>query len=975
MSCHNEAKLYGKMRDLETLLYEKISKDDDFIPFVALVPVFTRDLLEYDASLLNAERLLANISNEDSLLQYKVRKKEAATAAMRSASEIHSSIRDEPKFRYDSVSSAAASYQSSTSTALGPKSVLTAHQKLLKQEREEKEEVSIGKMTYSMCQALDGGHYLRNSMQGSKDMLERYLANDECIMMWHLPVIPNHCLQVVLVWRDNSISLYENFSSQMQRDKDKANNKKGKKRGTAEDGEETVKTVYENRGIVMEIAKSDVPSSHMLHYLQAYLDALHSQSAPKRLTMSSDALRALSCALSLTEFFHMIPPHVRSLVVCCPVQMRLIPWHLLLIEEQSDKPFLHEKNSSASSQRSEMHLCEKFRVRLGPTLALFELNARGEGSLSQRVGMHRMCLVDGEPDGPQRRPGIRGTDLEVACVRHTWSSDPHDSHILSNASATPTAMQTGLSKHGSGSDSKYLEFKKSMQIKRGSKVDHMILNFDDQSGFKDVKTAVSPESLKNDRATVSSNGDDRDGKLSALRGKIKKSNDPDVQSLTFSRVLHIAALKRESSAVDIISDLPRGSKATYEAGILLPQRELVAKLLDPLGTTRRGSGSRSPDASKEDAMNVKMGWFTSRDVIKQLRVSNCALCVLSHFDLTSDVLDIRANTSGGVDTCDANCEFLEALHLAGAKTILSPLWNGNSEGNAALAHLLFQIRFYSILPSLSKDKTSVVEACRATQLWMRDLTADETIAFLNKCSIPEQARRTAIDELESYVDASLTPAQRRVQKELKAKFRDAKNLAASPDKTHPNPSPTDAADQDPNLSNPVVSSTDQDPSLSTPVVSVDAAAVDSPTRNRIGGDKKFFQHFMYWGSFTVSGSGGSVHHPELTLDKDEGYEKGHISWNDKELNNMALEASALRMEGKIEEASELEDFIRLKRKERLKKKIDAARAAGARVQRRFMDTLEFLGNNQPTTVTDKGHYLHQLSFFVLSLYFFLSSFL
>jgi hypothetical protein len=298
-----------------------------------------------------------------------------------------------------------------------------------------------------------------------------------------------------------------------------------------------------------------------------------------------------------------------------------------------------------------------------------------------------------------------------------------------------------------------------------------------------------------------------------------------------------------------------------------------------------------------------------------------------------------------MDTCDANCEFLEALHLAGAKTILSPLWNGNSEGIAALAHLLFQIRFYSILPSLSKDKTSVVEACRATQLWMRDLTADETIAFLNKCSIPEQARRTAIDELESYVDASLTPAQRRVQEELKAKFREAKKLAASSDKTHPNP--TDAADQDPNLSNPVDPnlSNPVDPNLSNPVVS---AAVDSQTRNRIGGDKKFFQHFMYWGSFTVSGSGGSVHHPDLTLDKDEGYEKGHISWNDKELNNMALEASALRMEGKMEEASELEDFIRMKRKERLKKRIDAARAAGARAQRKFMDTLEFLGNNYST---------------------------
>lgn len=971
-------------------MYEKISKDDDFIPFVALVPVFTRDLSEFDASLLNADRLLANISNEDALLQYKARKKETtAAAAARSASEVHPNIRqeDHPKFRYDSVSSAAASSSSSSSyqqqqqsasstAALGPKSVVSsAHQKLLKQERDEKEEVSIGKITYSMCQALDGGHYLRNSLQGSRDMLERYLAIDECMMMWHLPAIHNQCLQVVLVWRDDSISLYESFSSQMQRDKDKANpNKKEKKRGLAAagGGGGGVKPIYENRGIVMEIARSDVPSSHMLHYLQAYLDALHTQSAPKRLTMTSDALRALSCALSLTEFLHMIPPHVRSLIVCCPVQMRLIPWHLLLIEQPSDKPFSHESSSSSSSssgsssgdgvatQRSEMHLCEKFRVRLGPTLALFELNARGEGSLSQRVGMHRMCLVDGEPDGPERRPGIRGTDLEVACVRHTWSSDPNDSHILSNASATPTAMQTGLSKLGSSSssssDSKYLEFKKSMEIKRGSKVDHMLINFDDdRSGLQDVKARrgegettanPGPGSLKNDGATVSSNGDDKDkdGKRSTRNsGKSKRSNDPDVQSLTFSRVLHIAALKRESSAAaadNTIADLPR-SKSTYEAGIVLPQREVVAKLLlDPssssssIGTTQR-AGPRSPDASKEDAMKMKMGWFTSRDVIKQLRVSNCALCVLSHFDLTSDVHSLlhssaTTTTTTGVDICDANCEFLEALHLAGAKTILSPLWNGNSEGIAALAHLLFQIRFYSVLPSLSKDRTSIVEACRSTQLWMRDLTADETIAFLNKCSIPEQARRTAIAELESYVDAALTPAQRRLQRELKAKFRDAKNLAASPDKTPSNP--TDTADQDPH-----------------PVVSADAVVVDDgdddsqTTRNRIGGDKKFFHHFLYWGSFTVSGSGGSVHHPDLTLDKDEGYEKGHISWNDKELNNMALEAAALRMEGKKQEASELEDFIRLKRKERLKKRIDAARAMGARAQRKFMDTLEFLG--------------------------------
>jgi len=870
--------------------------------------------------LLNTKRLLANISNEDALLRYKASKKETAAAA-----RSHSTI-DEPKFRYDSVSSAATSYQPSTSTE-GPKSALTAHDKvLMKQERDEQEEVSIGKMTFSMSQILDGGNYLRNSMQGSKDMLERYLANDECIMMWHLPVIHNQCLQVVLVWRDNSLSVFEHFSSQMQRDKDKSSGKKDKrKRGSAEEGER-VKPIYKNKGIIMEIARSDVQSSHMLHYLQAYLDALHIQSAPKRLAKSSDALRALSCALSLTEFFHMIPPHIRSLVICCPVQMRLIPWHLLLIEELSDKPFLHEKSNSCSSdgipQRSEIHLCEKFLVRLGPTLALFELNARGESSLSQRVGMHRMCLVDGEPNGPERRPGIRGTDLEVACVSKTWSADPNDSHILSNASATPKAMQTGLSKHGN--DAKYSEFKKSMEIKRGSKVDHMILNFDDQSGVDANKTrgmndvnakrivgkdSQSPESLKDDRAT-SSNGDEKESTTSTLNDKMKQSADPDVQSLTFSRVLHIAALKRESSAVDKSADLT-SSKLSYEAAIVLPQSEHVAKLLDPIGTMQNGR-QRSPDALKIE--------FTSRDVIKQLHVSNCALCVLSHFDLTSDVDNLRANTSG-VNKCDANCEFLEALHLAGAKTIMNPLWNGNSEGIAALAHLLFQIRFYSVLPSLSKDKKSIVEACRATQLWMRDLTADETIAFFNKCPIPEQARRTAIDELESYVEASLTPAQRQVQEELKAKFHDAKNLAASPDKKlNDDADPTYTSDPNPK------SVTDAE-----------------SQRNRIGGDKKFFHHFLYWGSFIVSGSGGSVHHPDLTLDKDEGHEKGHISWNDKELNNMALEASALRMEGKIEEAIELEDFIRLKRKERLKRRIDAARAAGARAQRKLMDTLEFLG--------------------------------
>lgn len=42
-----------------------------------------------------------------------------------------------------------------------------------------------------------------------------------------------------------------------------------------------------------------------------------------------------------------------------------------------------------------------------------------------------------------------------------------------------------------------------------------------------------------------------------------------------------------------------------------------------------------------------------------------------------------------------------------------------------------------------------------------------------------------------------------------------------------------------------------------------------------------------------------MHHPDLTIDKEEGHEQGHISFDDKELNNMEFEASVLRLEGNI----------------------------------------------------------------------------
>lgn len=56
--------------------------------------------------------------------------------------------------------------------------------------------MAVGKVTLSLSQCLDGSNYLYNGQQGSRDMLESYLCDDECMMVWHLPVVPSQPLQV-----------------------------------------------------------------------------------------------------------------------------------------------------------------------------------------------------------------------------------------------------------------------------------------------------------------------------------------------------------------------------------------------------------------------------------------------------------------------------------------------------------------------------------------------------------------------------------------------------------------------------------------------------------------------------------------------------------------------------------------------------------------------------------------------------------
>jgi hypothetical protein len=165
------------------------------------------------------------------------------------------------------------------------------------------------------------------------------------------------------------------------------------------------------------------------------------------------------------------------------------------------------------------------------------------------------------------------------------------------------------------------------------------------------------------------------------------------------------------------------------------------------------------------------------------------------------------------------------------------------------------------------------------------VTANDVIAFVHKAPIPKKARDLIIAEMESYVAASLSTNALSLEEANSAAERDG---------------------------------------------------------NRKGGARKFFTHFLHWGAFAVSGSGGNVHHPNLTEDQDDDAAVFEAHDGDEELNNIVFEASVLRMEGKIEEAVLLEKRIRQLRLDNLKNRVNKVKATGFKAGRGFLDIMDYL---------------------------------
>ena len=934
-------KVLNRLDEFEHMMYFKMSKADYFLPMVSNVPIFMRDVASYDDALLNAEVLMANMTYERALPimhdHEQTKKQQAIDAAMVAKNLQHDEEIKKRRRMHDSVDSGATSYVSVTSKAVSEVEVGKTKEEL-EQEQEEKEEIRAGMMTYALSQELDGSGYYWNSSQGAKDLFIKYLGVDECMLIWHLPTIPNQNICCVLVWRENSDSLHEHFSSKqavdarLEEEKEAKENKKNKKNGSApgkkttgekgkdsKDGDSRKpKDVGDVKGVVMEFAMTDLPTTHLLQFMQRYLDALHSPSAPKKLTLSNDALRSLSCALSITELLLMIPPFVRSLVICCPPVMRMIPWHALLFETSKHKAPVMGLSATGGAHEDvfEAHLVEKFCIRLGPTLSIWELTCIAGSTLRQSVGLHRMCCIDGDDrvskvmDGDKSSTikttaskskvsaaGIRGADLEVACMASTWSADPEDYHILADHAATPSRLETcSFADHNLD---KYRTFKEGVRIVNHHAIhpegEETALELDEREKKRKELRQLHNEKYRermknagktgsdgsdNDSSNDSSDddGDDENKKAERDKRRQQKMKTKEekafnkamkqqrqehlrhVLALTMCRVLHISANK-----IALTEDMADPETGWIEASIQLPESYEVL------------------DKKSARSKQFDQGIFTASDIIHQIYLKNCALCILSRFGLTDDVPTSKS------PIIDGNWEFIEAVHLAGACTVIVPLWEAGGQGLGTLACLVFLIRFYSMLPSKSRDRISVNETVRKTQLWMKDVNANDVIAFIHKAPIPKKARDLIIDEMESYVTASLTTA---------------------------------------------------------PLNGQEVRAAEDG--NRKGGSRKFFTHFLHWGAFIVSGFGGNVHHPNLTEDAEDedaaifGDGDGGI---DEELNNIEFEASVLRMEGKIEEAMELEKRIRELKLQKLKKRMQAVKETGFKAGRGFMDLLDYLDKN------------------------------
>lgn len=186
-------------------------------------------------------------------------------------------------------------------------------------------------------------------------------------------------------------------------------------------------------------------------------------------------------------------------------------------------------------------------------------------------------------------------------------------------------------------------------------------------------------------------------------------------------------------------------------------------------------------------------------------------------------------------------------------------------------------------PHLTKTNAKTETNLSRTMQWMRSRTADETIAFVARLPINPSVKAEIIEGIEATIESSTREGER-------AEY---------------------------------------------------AAYASDENGNKIRpGDRKFWQHFLSWGGMALSGTAGSVHPRDLTEEMED-TEDSSLQF-DGDMNNVSMEISVLRAEGRFAEAKILERRLTKKRVEAVQISLEKARVATLTVAKKVKDAFEAL---------------------------------
>lgn len=169
-----------------------------------------------------------------------------------------------------------------------------------------------------------------------------------------------------------------------------------------------------------------------------------------------------------------------------------------------------------------------------------------------------------------------------------------------------------------------------------------------------------------------------------------------------------------------------------------------------------------------------------------------------------------------------------------------------------------------------------MQAFRKAQIWLKNVTGDEVIAFLKAVPLPKKARSELIEEMTSYIVTANRSPQKQAHFQPNARSEGSvSSYANSLQRASPGDSALDTALKALNEHNKLVGvSTEEEatmfsalPPSQRPMTAGRALDIDMKAEEASlgttspGGSRQFFSHFLYWGSFAICGHGGKIHHP------------------------------------------------------------------------------------------------------------------